>query len=256
MFLQTLSSVRQVQLLGEAYGGLPFWEEVLRGDTYSENIWHALMYLGCLKNHGFEPLIRDKLHHPDSWVRAWACFALAALEDNRSAQQIAHLRNDPSHRVRVHARLAMESITGVGQTSRKPTYNRAHREDLIIVSDDSDAIQIQLTNKLTSKGYLVTSATTEEETITFTQDLAPAAIITDNQKGGDNTNGLRMTTSLSRKDDLKEVVLLMFSADEVEGAFLWSGGDGFVHKHSGGIDQLITVVHSYLQEVSQGNKGF
>ena len=144
----------------------------------------------------------------------------------------------------------MQSLTGVGQTSRKSTTNRAQREDLIIVSDDSALIQMQLAHKLTSKGYLVTSATTEEETITFAQDLAPAAIITDNQKGRDNMNGLRMTPSLSRQDDLKEVVLLMFSADEVEGAFLWSGGDCFVHKQTGAVDQLITAVHTYLQEVS------
>jgi len=65
---------------------------------------------------------------------------------------------------------------------------------------------------------------------TYALLLKPLAIVTDNQKGRDNLSGLNMTWDICRIPELRETVLFMLSADYVEVAFLWGGGDCFIHK--------------------------
>ena len=220
-----LSYEQQVLMLGTAYGGPPFWYEVLFNDSHPDNIWRALLCIGCYRVTGSEQIIRSKLRHSDSRVRAWACFALRQLEDEAAADEISKLKSDPSRRVRYHAYRAIGAIVGSGEAERLFPYQRKPQDCLILVSDDSHHVQTQISKILESDGYPLVFASDTDETLSKVEALKPAAIITDNQKNRDNSNGLRMTTMISSQSETREITLFMLTADWIGGPFLWHGGD-------------------------------
>jgi CheY-like chemotaxis protein len=246
MFFDTKNFSQDVVRLGDAHGGPPFWYEVLREDSNPDNIWRALLYIGCLGISGPEPAMRYKLHHPDSRVRAWACFALGQLNDETAVERIAELETDPSSRVRIHAEDAIGSIVGHSPPNENGNDREPIGEALILISDDSAGVQNQLASALEPLGYPLAFASNEDETLAMALDLHPAAIITDNQKGKDNLNGLRMTGKIANHPELREVVLFMLTADALEGAFLWNGGDYFLQKTPECVSMLITAMQAYL----------
>lgn len=76
--------------------------------------------------------------------------------------------------------------------------------------------------------------------------IKPQVIITDNQERRDNFSGLNMTWDLCRNLDLRETILIMLTADEVEPMFLWQGGDFFLNKQRYGGARLGPVLEMYM----------
>ena len=236
----------QLSMLGAAYGGAPFWYEILREDARPENIWRSLLFLASASARRCEEPIRNRLHHPNSRVRGWACFALGELNDEAARPRLQELADDPSARVRRQARQALLRLNRHGgrQPASRPRSEAA--EALVLISDDSGRVQDQLASVLRPRGFPLAFASSEDETIEMAQRLCPWAILTDNQKGRDNLSGLRMTERLPSLPGLEETILLMMTADSVEGAFLWAGGDAFFLKGRAGPPQLVAVLEDYL----------
>jgi len=237
---------QQVLMIGNAHGGPPFWYEILREDMNPENIRRALLFVGCLGAHGCEEAVRNKLHHPDSRVRSWACFAAGELHDEEARATVRTLMADSSARVRRHARHALVSLDSGG--SRPPSRHvAAPSEDaLLLISDDSGRMQDQLASVLRPKGFRLAFASSEDETCEMAARLWPWAVITDNQKGRDNLSGLRMTQRLSSAPGQRETIVFMMSADFVEGAFLWNGGDVYLPKTGPALQPLVSALEDYL----------
>lgn len=239
---------RQVLSIGDAYGGPRFWYELLREDCNPDNVWRALLYIGCLGAPGPEPAIRNKLLHPDTRVRAMACFAAGQYRDEAAADQLLQLCADGSPRVRIHARAALAAIVKPGAIPALPG-DASHTEfATILISEDSLRSQDALTEALGAFGPRIACAAETAETMEMARRLRPIMVVTDNQKGRDNTAGLRVAEEISRDAQLRETTLLMSSADPLDGVFLWHGGDYFVHKLIGGLTWLRTVVAAYLQQ--------
>lgn len=226
--------------IAQAYGPYEFWTQNLQPGMNPIAAWRALLVVAAMKDRIFAPNARNLLGNDDSRVRAWACFCLAHLRDEKALEQIKALRNDPSPRVRFHARRAAQVISGLPVPPGRPPLGHhrfehdplAHRAmgDLILISDDSPNVKVQMTAAFRGQRYRLTYAAEEAETIAMALSLKPLAIITDNQKGRDNLSGLNMTWDICRHPELREVVLFMLSADQVEVAFLWSGGDWYIRK--------------------------
>ncbi len=172
--------------IAQAYGPYEFWTQNLQPGMNPDATWRGLLVVAALKDRQFAPNARNLLGNDDSRVRAWACFALAHLRDEAALEQILALREDPSCRVRFHARRAAQVISGKPVPPGRPLWGHARMGDL--------------------------------------------AIVTDNQKGRDNLSGLNMAWDLCRHPQLRETVLFMVTADLVEVAFLWNGGDWFIRK--------------------------
>lgn len=238
---------RQVLSIGDAYGGPPFWYELLREDSNPDNVWRALLYIGCFTAPGPEPAIRNKLLHPDSRVRAMACFALGRFQDEAAADRLRQLCGDPSPRVRIHARTALAAIVEAGDLPPMGSAATPSDSAIILVSEDSLRLQDAIAEALQSLGQRVACAADTVETIEIARRLRPIIVVTDNQKGKDNTAGLRVTEAISRDPTLRESILLMLSADFLDGVFLWHGGDCFIHKILAGLGQLQAVAAEYLQ---------
>jgi hypothetical protein len=100
-------------------------------------------------------------------------------------------------------------------------------------------------------GFQVHLASTEQETYEKSMELKPQAVITDNQKRVnnicDNLSGLNLTWDLCRSPDMQETILFMLTADFVEPAFLWNGGDYFLSKRTANLEELAHVVLEFLQ---------
>jgi CheY-like chemotaxis protein len=229
----------------QAYGPYEFWTQNLQPGMNPEATWRALLVVAALKDRQFAPNVRNLLGNDNSRVRAWACFALAHLRDEAAVEQLLALRKDPSCRVRFHARKAAQLISGKPVPPGGPMQGDLHWRGgpgghvlrdlegmgaLILLSDDDPKVWDALVRVYHGKGYRFASAATEQETLGLALKMKPLAIITDNQKGRDNLSGLNMTWDLCRYPELREVVLFMYTADHVEAAFLWNGGDWFVHK--------------------------
>jgi CheY-like chemotaxis protein len=236
----------QLSMLGAAYGGPRFWYEILREDARPENIWRSLLFLGSTGTRGCEEPIRNRLHHPNSRVRGWACSALAEIGDEDARQGILALADDASPRVRRQARLAHLRLNRHGGREPASRPKADARESLVLVSDDSGRVQDQLASVLRPRGFQLAFASSDDETVEMALRLHPWAIMTDNQKGRDNMSGLRMTERIASTPALEGALLLMMTADPVEGGFLWAGGDAFFLKWHVGPPQLVAVLEDYL----------
>lgn len=234
--------------IGNAYGGLMFWPENLKLQANPDAAWRALLYLGSRREGRFAGAARRMLKAKDSRVRAWACYALGQCQDEQSVEQIYKLNADPSNRVRIHAWQALQVLVGPEESARHFPVRVPTREKLILISEDSKRMQSQLSAMLKRLGFLIITASTEQETIALALRAKPQAIITDNQKGRgrDNLSGLNMTWDICRHPALRETVIFMLSADRIEPVFLWNGGDYFLWKKSARLDALIKVVMEYL----------
>jgi len=232
--------------ISQAYGNLGFWIENLAPGMNPDATWRALLIVGALKDTRFAAEARRLLVSPDSRVRAWACFALGQMKDEDALEQIYAMNADPSNRVRIHAWQAVQATVGPEESNRHfpiriPTY-----ESLILISDDSEKMQITLSTLYRKMGFQIRVASTEQETVNLALAVRPQAIITDNQKGKDNLSGLSMTWDLCRRPELRESIIFMLTADFVEPIFLWSGGDCFLSKYNATLDDLANVVMEYL----------
>jgi len=237
---------QQVLMIGNAHGGPPFWYEILREDTNAESIRRALLFVGCLGAHGCEEAVRNKLHHPDSRVRAWACFAAGELQDEEARPTIRTLMADSSARVRRQARHALVSLDSGGSRLASRHIGAPPEDALVLISDDSGRMQDQLASVLRPKGFRLAFASSEDETYEMAARLWPWAVITDNQKGRDNLSGLRMTQRLASAPGHRETIVFMMSADFVEGAFLWNGGDRYLPKIGPTLVPLVSSIEDYL----------
>lgn len=237
---------QQILMMGNAYGGPPFWYEILREDMEAENIRRALLFVGCLGAHGCEEAVRNKLHHPDSRVRAWACYAAGELRDEEARGIIRKLTADSSARVRQQARSSLHRLDPGGRRPASSRIAAPSQDALVLISDDSGRIQDQLASALRPKGFQLAFASSEDETYEMASRLWPWAVITDNQKGRDNLSGLRMTQHLASMPGLRETIVIMLSADLVEGAFLWNGGDRFLPKIAPALLALVASIEDFL----------
>jgi len=215
--------------LAQAYGPYEYWTQNLQPGMNPDATWRGLLVVASMKDRIFAPNARNLLGSDDSRVRAWACFALAHLKDDAALEQILALRNDPSCRVRFHARRAAQVIGGRPVPPGRPPLGHAQMGDLVLLSDDGAGMKNPMEIAL-KRRYRLAAAATEQETLNLALRFKPLAIITDNQKGRDNLSGLNMTWDLCRRSELRETVLFMFTVDYAEVAFLWNGGDWFIRK--------------------------
>ena len=234
--------------IAEAYGSPKFWIENLQPGMNPDATWRALMVIGCMENTNFANSARRLLNHPDSRVRAWACFALGRFQDEKSVGKILSLCSDPSNRVRVHARQALQKLIGFEKANRhvyirNPTLEK---ECQILISEDSLISLRFLPGILRNEKFIVDTAETASETIKKALVSRPKIIITDNQKDSDNLSGLNMTWDICRTPELRETIIIMRTADFVEPVFLWYGGDYFLSKDIGDPEQVLLPVHEYL----------
>jgi CheY-like chemotaxis protein len=116
----------------------------------------------------------------------------------------------------------------------------------VIVSDDSPHNAEMYGRLIRNLGCQVAVARTEAGTLTEARRTPPDLVVTDNQKWRDNSSGLRMTEELAGDPSLSEIVVIMASADPIEAAFLWNGGDHFIHKRFGSLYQVGHLVQEYL----------
>jgi CheY-like chemotaxis protein len=237
---------RQVLSIGDAYGGPRFWFELLRMDRNPANVWRALLYIGCFPGPGPEPFIRAAMLHCDTRVRAMACFASGCYQDEAAAEKLHELCSDASARVRVHARAALSKIVESCEAPGMEPKSYSPALGMALISDDSVRQQDAVAAALMPLGLCIARATDAAQTEELTRALKPTLLVTDNQKWGDNTSGLRVTDAISRDPTLDETVVLMLSADPLDGTFLWHGGDCFVHKVPGGLSMLQRVARAFM----------
>jgi hypothetical protein len=211
--------------IAQAYGPYEFWTQNLQPGMNPDATWRGLLVVAALKDRAFAPNARNLLGNNDSRVRAWACFTLAHLKDEAALEGILALREDISCRVRFHSRRAAQTISGKPVSPGRPLYEHAWLGDLILLSDDSPDAQKRVEDALR---------------------LKPLAIVTDNQKGRDNLSGLNTTWDLCRLPELRETVLFMLTADYVEPAFLWNGGDWFMHQGRLSQEMQVKPIMEYL----------
>lgn len=229
------------------YGGSIFWNDILATDVYPENLWRGMLYIGCAKLPGFNHQIYMKLNHPDSRVRAYGCFALGQLIERRALQRIDQLIFDPSPRVRVHARFAHNVLTGEQFADGEQNDQKDIPKERVLISEDSGVAQDQIIEGLAGIEIEIEVASTMEETIEKAHQWKPSLIITDNQKWGDNTNGLRMISEISRTPELQNILLFVLTADTIEAAVLWHGGDLHFHKSQYALAAIGYHISSYLR---------
>lgn len=216
--------------IAQAYGPYEFWTQNLQPGMNPDATWRGLLVVAALKDRIFAPNARNLLGNGDSRVRAWACFALAHLKAEDALEQILALRNDPSTRVRFHARRAAQVLSGKPVPPGRPPFPHAFLGDLILISDDVPVAKHPLEVALKGRDYRFARAAAAQETLALALRFKPLAVITDNQKGRDNLSGLNMTWDLCRQPELRETLLFMYTKDYVEVAFLWNGGDWYLRK--------------------------
>jgi len=232
--------------IAQAYGPYQFWTDNLLPGMNPDATWRALMILACLKDTLVIQPARRLLDNADSRVRAWACFALGQLKDEESLDKLLSMNVDPSRRVRVHAWSAIQAVRGIEEKERFLHASIQSSRPLILISEDSERMRENLTNLLSPMGFQVKTAGSEVQTTRLAFTSRPDAIITDNQKGRDNLSGLNMVWDICRKAALRETILFMLTADDVEPAFLWNGGDFFLSKNRFNIVELVQVIQEYM----------
>ena len=232
--------------IAQAYGPYQFWTDNLLPGMNPDATWRALMIMACLKDTLVIKPARALLNSTDSRVRAWACFALGQLKDEESLDKLLSMNVDPSRRVRVHAWSAIQAVRGIEEKERFLHASIQSAQPLIMISEDSEHSRKNLSNLFDQMGFRVETARSEVQTTRMSFDIKPDAIITDNQKFRDNLSGLNMVWDICRKAALRETILFMLTADDVEPAFLWNGGDYFLSKKRFSLTELIQVVQEYM----------
>ena len=158
--------------------------------------------------------------------------------------------NDPSYRVRYHARQAVNNINGDELNIRHFPIQAAQKDKTIIVSTDSKVDQDGFSALFNNRGFNVETASTTEETIAKAFRFKADLIITDNQKKkvneADNLSGLNMTRDICRNLNLSETIIVILTDDYIEPIFLWLGGDYYMSKQNVSLGQVETVVEEYL----------
>jgi CheY-like chemotaxis protein len=221
--------------LAQAYGPVDFWMDNLTSGKNPDVTWRALIVVAALKDPLYAESAKLMLKSPDSRVRAWACTALAALDYKPAFGLLQEAKQDFSFRVRYHAKRAVRKMSGISHMPPRRHIRAPQKEMLILISEDDKTIQLYINVQLSRLGFLVQIASTERDTIELAIKLRPWLIITDNQKINlerqvDNLSGLNMTWDLCRNKTLRETLIFMITADYLEPAFLWSGGDAFFQK--------------------------
>jgi CheY-like chemotaxis protein len=232
--------------IAQAYGQYQFWLENLFPGSNPDATWRALMVISALKDKAFVEQVSELLKSSDSRVRGWACYYFGSIMHQESSDKLLSLTNDPSPRVRQHARHAL-SILQPGIDSGMARGRRfVHDEFKVLISEDNPQSRQQLSLLLERAGFVAHYASTEEETLILAEKLNPQIIITDNQKERDNLSGLNMTWDLCRNSKLREIILIMLTVDEIEPIFLWQGGDYFLNKLRFGAAQLVSALTTYM----------
>ena len=232
--------------IAQAYGPYQFWLENLFPGTNPDATWRALMVISALKDKAFIEQASVLLKSHDSRVRAWACYYFGSIMQQDAADKLFALTNDPSPRVRQHARHALSSMKLGSEPVAARGRRFVHAEFQVLISEDSPKSRQQLSLMLGLSGFVTHSAATEQETLALAEKFRPQVIITDNQKGRDNLSGLNMTWDLCRTPELRETILIMLTADELEPIFLWQGGDFFLNKQRFGGAQLVPALEMYM----------
>lgn len=230
---------KQILDLSNAYGSMSFWEENLTLQANPEVTWRAVLACGCTENPRYANDFMLLIHHPDSRVRAWSCYGLGRLKFQKAIAQLNNLATDPFFRVRYRARQALSAI---GQSShhRHPAF----KNPLILISEDDQSFQKLIGVSMQRMGYITLFANTARETISLAQKHHPEIILTDNQKYNDNLSGIFMTSDLSRNSNTAHATIIMITADEIEPAFVWHGGDIFMPKQAFQINQVVRIVEN------------
>lgn len=231
--------------IAQAYGPYKFWLENLFPGANPDATWRALMVISALRDKAFVDQVLALLKSQDSRVRAWACYYLGAIGHDPASDKIFGLTNEPSPRVRHQARQAL-AILQPGHEAAQAHRRLDHIGFRILISEDSPQGREQLSLLLHQRGFHTDSAATEQDTITLATKNKPEVIITDNQKSRDNLSGLNMTWDICKNPVLRETILIMLTADEVEPMFLWQGGDFFLNKHRLGGARLGQVLEMYM----------
>jgi CheY-like chemotaxis protein len=246
--------------IAQAYGPYKFWLENIIPIANPDATWRALMVVSALKDVGFVEQAKFLLNSPDSRVRGWACYYLGEVNHIQASEKLFALSNDPSHRVRFHARKAFISMHG-GENVFSAGRQFMHDQFPVLISEDSPKGRENLAKILQKQGFTTYTADTSMETIECALKCKPQVIVTDNQKitfvadpkSGrqpryvDNLSGLNMTWDICRIRELRETLLFMLTADELEPIFLWYGGDVFLSKSRFGAEMLGGIIQAFMQ---------
>lgn len=239
--------------IAQAYGPYQFWLENINPMANPDTTWRALMVISALRDRAFMEKVLYLLNSPDSRVRAWSCYYLAAVQCVQASDKLMVKTNDPSSRVRYHARKAFINMHPGSENVFAGNKRFMHGMFPVLISDDQSGGRQNLALMLRKQGFLTFTAAMEKETIDLALRNNPQVIVTDNQKvvpvGDqktiDNISGLNMTWDICRLPALRETILIMLTADEIEPIFLWQGGDIFLSKmRMGG-----AVLRMVLQEL-------
>jgi CheY-like chemotaxis protein len=232
--------------IAQAYGPYSFWTENLEPGMNPDTTWRALMVVAAFKDSVYAEPSRALLKAYDSWVRAWACTALAILNYRPAFSEILERINDHSNRVRYHARQAAASMQGE-ESGERYIHHHQSRDQFqhILISDDDPSFAMSIQKLVNKMGFQVEFAPSAEKTTELALRVKPQVIITDNQKNNDNLSGLNMTWDLCRLNMMRETVIFMVTVDFVEPIFIWSGGDAYFNKLIG-LAMLGRTIEDYL----------
>ena len=245
--------------IAQAYGPYDFWLDNINPLANPDTTWRAFMVVSALKDVGFVEKAKFLLNSPDSRVRAWSCNYLETVNHVQASDKLFTLSNDPSPRVRFHARKAFISMHG-GENVFSGNRQYMHAQFPVLISEDSPKGREQLAMILQKQGFTTYTADTARETLELALKIKPQVIITDNQKitfindpkfGSqaryvDNISGLNMTWDICCLQELRETLLFMLTADELEPIFLWHGGDVFLSKHRFGAEMLGGIIQAFM----------
>ncbi len=232
--------------LAQVYGPYQFWIHNFAPGSNPDATWRALMVVAALNDHHLSKAVQAQLRSVDSRVRAWACTAVAALNDQTCLTELFRLTHDLSCRVRYRAREAIFDLNHRSiNVSQRPQQGKSIGNVVTLISEDADKIRMFYEYKFSQMGYQPHVASTETDSISLAKKVHPALILTDNQKGRDNLSGLNMTWDICRSTELRESLVFMVTADRLEPAFLWYGGDEFFTKPLD-INQLDQVLCGYF----------
>jgi CheY-like chemotaxis protein len=241
--------------LAQAYGPYQFWLGNIAPIANPDATWRAMMVLSALRDKAFIEQAVFLLKSPDSRVRAWSCYYLASVMHVQASDKLLALSNDPSPRVRYHTRKAFIAMQPGSENIFTGNQQFMHGQFPVLVSDDNLGSREKLSAMLMKLGFITYTAAGEKETINLALKNKPQVIVTDNQKitlkGNqkyvDNLSGLNMTWDICRLPELRETLLIMLSADEIEPTFLWQGGDYYLSKlHFGGA-YLGNLLNEYMR---------
>ncbi len=246
--------------IAQAYGPYKFWLENIIPIANPDATWRALLVVSALKDGGFVEQAKFLLNSPDSRVKAWACYYLGTVSHLPASEKLFALSDDPSPRVRFQARKAFISMHG-GDNVFSGNRHSLHAQFPVLISEDNPQGRENLAKILQKQGFTTYTADTSMETIECALKYKPQVIVTDNQKITfiadpklgrqpwyvDNISGLNMTWDICRLQELRETLLFMLTADELEPIFLWYGGDVFLSKHRFGAEMLGGIIQEFMQ---------